>query len=251
MFFKNKKKRFAELNEEQQLGASLITVTRPNDIVSETFRTIRTNIQFSMIDQEFKSLMFTSSGAWEGKSTVTANVASVIADQGLRVLLVDADLRKPTVQKTFDIKGTSGLTTLLTNRDQNIQEVIQYISEASVYVLPAGPKPPNPSELLGSNRMNQVIDELEDLFDLVIFDTPPILAVTDGQIIANRVDGVVFVIREGVATMDNVRKSKQLLEVVNANVIGAIYNGASNSSANSYYGYGYGYGNGYGQELNE
>ncbi|KAF3300158.1 MULTISPECIES: CpsD/CapB family tyrosine-protein kinase [Lactobacillales] len=241
--FKNKRKHFDRMNAEQRRGASLITVTQPNDVISESFRQIRTNIQFSMVDRDFKSIMFTSSGGWEGKSTVTANTAAVMAQQGLRVLLVDADLRKPTVAKTFNINTTVGLTSLLTDRDANIMDTVNYVADANIYILAAGPIPPNPSELLGSNRMAELIGELEEMFDLVIFDTPPILAVTDAQVVATRVDGVIVVVRSGIANKNEVRKTKDLLDVVNANVIGAVYNG---EDANKL-GYGYGYGYGYGQ----
>lgn len=231
------------MNAEQRRGASLITVTQPNDVISESFRQIRTNIQFSMVDHDLKSIMVTSSGSWEGKSTVIANTAAVMAQQGLRVLLVDADLRKPTVAKTFNINTTVGLTSLLTDRDANIMDTVNYVADANIYILAAGPIPPNPSELLGSNRMAELIGELEEMFDLVIFDTPPILAVTDAQVVATRVDGVIVVVRSGIANKNEVRKTKELLDVVNANVIGAVYNG---EDANKL-GYGYGYGYGYGQ----
>lgn len=240
--FKNRRNYFDKMNAEQRLGASLVTVTQPNDVISEAFRQIRTNIQFSMVDQDYKSIMITSSGVWEGKSTVTANTAAVIAQQGLRVLLVDADMRKPTVAKTFGIDTTVGLTSLLTNREANIMDTVNYVSEANLYILAAGPIPPNPSELLGSKRMGELIAEMEDLFDLVIFDTPPILAVTDAQIVATRVDGVIVVVRAGIANKNNVRKTKELLDMVNANVIGAVYNGEESKKMGYGYGYGYGYG---------
>ncbi|MFV8815714.1 CpsD/CapB family tyrosine-protein kinase, partial [Aerococcus urinaeequi] len=135
------------------------------------------------------------------------------------------------------------LTSLLTDRDANIMDTVNYVADANIYVLAAGPIPPNPSELLGSNRMAELIGELEEMYDLVIFDTPPILAVTDARVVATRVDGVIVVVRSGIANKNEVRKTKDLLDVVNANVIGAVYNG---EDANKL-GYGYDYGYGYGQ----
>src|SRR5699024_1904375 len=111
-----------------------------------------------------------------------------------------------------------GLTSLLTDRDANIMDTVNYVADANIYILAAGPIPPNPSELLGSNRMAELIGELEEMFDLVIFDTPPILAVTDAQVVATRVDGVIVVVRSGIANKNEVRKTKDLLDVVNANV---------------------------------
>ncbi|AMB99071.1 exopolysaccharide biosynthesis protein [Aerococcus urinaehominis] len=239
--FNRKAKKIEALNAEQKKGASLITVTKPNNPVSEMYRTLRTNIQFSVVDSELKSMMVTSSGPFEGKSMTTANLAAVMADQDMRVLLVDADMRKPTVQKTFDIHTTEGLTSLLTERDKQPMDVIKYVPETNVYVLTAGPKPPNPAELLSSQRMKDIFEELKTIFDLIIFDTPPVLAVTDAQIIANMVDGVVMVVRQNVAQVDNLHKAKQLLEKAQANVLGVVYNGIENSK-DAAYGYGYGYG---------
>ena len=225
-------------NQGSLNGASLITTTKPNSVVAEQFRTIRTNIQFSMVDKDLKSLIFTSSGPGEGNLLISANTAIVFASQGKRVLLVDADMRKPTVHKTFNIPNHEGLTTLLTEKDVKLSSVIRQGTNENLFILTNGPIPPNPSELLDSNKMNKIIEILEGAFDLVIFDMPPVITVTDSQIMATKTDGTIFVIRSGVANKEALIKSKQLLDIVNANVIGTVFNGVERTkdSAYKYYG---------------
>lgn len=235
--FKSKRNRL-NLTDSQKNGASLVTITKPNSTIAEQFRTIRTNIQFSMIDKELKSLVFTSSGPGEGKSTTSANVAVVFATQGKRVLLVDADMRKPTVHKSFQLSNHEGLTTLLTEKSVALGNVINETQIENLYVLTSGPIPPNPSELLDSKKMNTIIEALEASFDLILFDMPPIVSVTDAQVMASKTDGTVFVIRNGVANKDAVLKAKELLEIVNANVVGTIFNGLEKRKDKAYKYYG-------------
>lgn len=229
------KKKLKETNGERP---SLITLTRPSSIIAEQFRTIRTNIQFSMVDENLKTLVITSAGPGAGKSTIAANLAVTFASQGKKVLLVDADMRKPTVHKTFRLPNHDGLTTLLTENDMQINDIIHRAPSEGLFIITSGVIPPNPSELLASKRMERLMNELEQNFDLIIFDMPPVIAVTDAQVMASKADGTIFVIPKGSTNKDMVLKSKDLLDKVHANVIGAIFNRVELSGDNYYYYYG-------------
>ncbi|WP_192986691.1 CpsD/CapB family tyrosine-protein kinase [Carnobacterium mobile] len=229
------KKKLKETNGERP---SLITLTRPSSVIAEQFRTIRTNIQFSMVDQDLKTIVVTSAGPGAGKSTISANLAVMFASQGKKVLLVDADMRKPTVHKTFRLPNHDGLTTLLTEKDIQISDIAHRVPTEGLFIITSGVIPPNPSELLASKRMDRLMNELEQIFDLIIFDMPPVIAVTDAQVMASKVDGTIFVIPKGLTNKDMVLKSKDLLEKVHANVIGAIFNRVEITGDNYYYYYG-------------
>lgn len=216
------------------LKRRLLAHNSPKDPVAEQYRTIRTNIQFSGADQDIKSLILTSSGTAEGKSTTASNLAAVYAQQGLKVLLIDADLRKPTVHYTFRLENHAGLTNVLT-RQSTLGQAVQETEVRDLYVLTSGPIPPNPSELLASNQMEELLKEMKQQFDMVIFDTPPILAVADAQILANQVDASILVVSSGKTDKEAALKAKELLVHAKSKLLGAVLNNRKADSGNYYY----------------
>lgn len=215
----------------------LITQLNPLSPISEQYRTIRTNIQFSSVDQELKSILVTSSGPGEGKSMTTANLATVYAQQGKRVLLVDADLRKPTVHYTFRLDNLKGLSNVLIG-EEGLENVINRSHVENLFVISSGPIPPNPSELLGSKKMNAFINEATSVFDMIIFDTPPVLAVTDAQLLANYVDGSILVVRSKDTEYEAAIRAKEALEPAKAKLLGAVLNDRDKKAIDYYYYYG-------------
>lgn len=221
--------------KQKTRGVSLITLADKSSPISEQYRTIRTNLQYAMVDRDLKTLVVTSSGPGEGKSTTSANLAVVFANSGKHVLLVDADMRKPTVAKTFSLDNIQGLSTLLGNRDTAVQAVIQSAGIDNLDLMTSGPKPPNPSELLASRRMEELMHVLKGKYDLVIFDMPPVVAVTDAQIVASKSDGTILVVRENISKRDSLLKAKSLLELVDATILGVVYNGSKKITDQGYY----------------
>ncbi|WP_407938520.1 CpsD/CapB family tyrosine-protein kinase [Neobacillus sedimentimangrovi] len=231
MVRKNKKKLV------QNHKRSLVTMFNPKSPVSEQFRTIRTNIQFSSIDQEVRTLMVTSPGPAEGKSTIAVNMAVVFAQQGRRVLLVDADMRKPIMHYTFNQLNTYGLTSVLT-REMTLVKAVKETNEKDLFVLTSGPVPPNPAELLSSMAMERFFREAEEQFDMIVFDTPPLMAVTDAQILANKCDGTILVVSSGKTDKDQLVKAKDLLDSVQSKLLGVVLNNKKLKNTNYYYYYG-------------
>lgn len=236
-------RRLARKKKEQRndkmltLKRRLLAHNSPKDPVAEQYRTIRTNIQFSGTDEEIKSLLLTSSGPSEGKSTTAANLAAVYAQQGLNMLLIDGDLRKPTAHYTFRLENHTGLTNVLTRQSQ-LGQAVQSTEVPNLYVLTSGPIPPNPSELLASKQMGEVLAEMKERFDMIIFDTPPILAVADAQILANQVDASLLVVSSSKTEKDAALKAKELLTQAKSKLLGAVLNNRKMEEGNYYYYYG-------------
>jgi len=219
---------------------SLITVIDPKSPISEQYRTIRTNIQLSMIDKELKTLAFTSAAPGEGKSTTIANLAITLAYQGDKVLLIDADLRRPTMHQLMGVRNQYGLTTMIAKKMTKESAIFPMPKISNLHVMPSGPIPPNPSELLGSKRMKNLISELSQEYDWILFDTPPVLAVTDAQILGNHCDGVILVLKSHQTEKKELVKAKELLNKANTNLMGTIMSGVSQKELGHGYYYYYG-----------
>ncbi|GHH98672.1 CpsD/CapB family tyrosine-protein kinase [Neobacillus kokaensis] len=215
----------------------LITAIAPKSPIAEQYRTVRTNIQFSSIDNEIRTIMVTSSGPAEGKSTTVANLAVTFAQLGKKVLLVDADLRKPTVHHTFATENLFGFTSVLTRQRPLVKAVVES-DEQNLFILPSGPIPPNPAELLSSKSMDQFMDEAKDLFDYILFDTPPLLAVADPQILANKCDGTILVVFSEKTEIELAKKGKELLETAQSKLLGVVLNAKEAKKGDYYYYYG-------------
>lgn len=227
------KKGSAKFNHKRKL----VTKHDPKSPISEQYRTIRTNIQFSTIDEDVRTLLVTSSGPGEGKSTTAANLAVVFAQQGKKVLLVDTDMRKPTVHYTFNMTNTYGLTSVLTKKVE-LNEAVQQGDSETPSVLGSGPIPPNPAELLSSKAMIDFLKTALDEYDLLIFDTPPVLVVTDAQILANKCDGTLLVVSSETTEKEAAIKAKDLLLSAQAKILGVVLNNKKAEKTTNYYYYG-------------
>jgi capsular exopolysaccharide synthesis family protein len=209
---------------------ALITVSEPRSPVSEAYRTLRTNLDFAGLDQRLKTLVITSAGVGEGKSTTLANLAVVSAQAGRRVVLVDADLRRPTLHDLFGLDNERGLTTAMMDEAALAALPLKATGVEGLTVLTSGPLPPNPAEVMGSRRMAEVIAALAEQADQVFFDTPPVVAVTDAAVLATKVDGVLLVIGAGKTRRDVARTAVQRLQQINARLVGTVLTNAQMGS---------------------
>ena len=220
-------------------AVEIVTQARPQSQMAESYRALRTSLLLSSLGAPPKVIMVTSARPQEGKTTTAINSAIVLAQKGVRVLLVDADLRRPSVHKTLGLGPRSGLSNVLTGSATLQQAITVSPVLPNLFILPAGTPPPNPAELLASTNMKQVLDELREQFDHVVVDTPPTLSVTDAVVLSPRVDAIILVIRSGQTTKQALRRSRDILMQVNAHVTGVLLNAVDLSSPDYYYYYEY------------
>lgn len=213
----------------------LVTLLYPRSQASESFRALRTNVEFASVDIPIRSLLVTSSVPGEGKTTVAANLAVAFAQAGRRTVLVDADLRHPEIHALFKCANDIGLTTLLRANPGTVTRALQPTDQTNLSVLPSGPIPPNPAELLGSQRMRAIIESLKDDADIVVFDSPPLRAVTDAAVLAPVVDATLLIIDAGRTRRAAVRQGREALVRVGARMIGATLNRVRVSDGEAYY----------------
>ncbi|MGO4694193.1 CpsD/CapB family tyrosine-protein kinase [Paenibacillus sp. FSL K6-3182] len=217
----------------------IITLTNPRSPISESYRALRTNIEFSSIDEKLQVLMVSSAGPGEGKSTTITNLAVTFAQSEKKVVLIDADLRKPTAHHTFSISNRYGLSSII-SQQCSLEEGIQVTDIPNLDVITSGAIPPNPAEMMGSKRMTATIEQLRQMYDIVLIDTPPLLAVTDAQIVSTKSDGVILVVDQGKVKRDIASKAVKNLESVNARILGVVLNNVKRKANEEAYYYYYG-----------
>lgn len=215
---------------------TLITISNPRSPIAEAYRALRTNLEFSNLDKSLRTVLVTSASAEEGKSTTLANLAVTIAQSGKRVVLVDADLRRPTQHQIFGLKNNAGLTDMVRDDAMMTTPPLQETNVPNLQLLTSGQLPPNPAEVLGSKRMSEVLTALLQNADMVLLDAPPLLAVTDAAVLSSRVDGVLLVVSAGKTKRESARQARSQLEKINARVIGAVLNNVKpDSNTQTYY----------------
>ncbi len=206
---------------------ALVTLTDPQSSAAEAYRTLRINLQFTTLDKELRSLLVTSPGPGEGKTTTLANLAVTMAQVDQRVIVVDCDLRRPQIHQLFGLENSHGLTSMMLDDAFLENPPLQPTEVSGLRILTSGPLPPRPADLLGSKRMGQVIASLCDQADIVLFDAPPVMSATDAAVLATRVDGVLLVISAGETKREHAISALERLRKINANVLGSVLNNAA------------------------
>ncbi|MGL5414447.1 MAG: CpsD/CapB family tyrosine-protein kinase [Clostridium sp.] len=200
----------------------LITEREPKSIPSENYRKLRTNIIYSSFDDKMKKLLITSSLPGEGKSTTVANLAMTFSQVDKKTLVIDCDLRKPSIHRKFNISNKQGLTDYIIKKGDISNYLVQY--NKNLDILPAGNVSPSPSEMLSSKAMEKLLDDLSERYDQIIIDSPPVNVVTDAQVLSTKVDGVIIVVAAGETKKDSVIVAKEAIEKVKGKVLGTVLN---------------------------
>lgn len=213
-----------------------IVEDNPKSVVSESYKTLRTNILYSSLDKEIRSIVVTSSRAGEGKSITSCNLALSFAQENKKVLLIDCDLRKPSIHKKFKISNLKGLSDILVGKAK--VEDTKYSYNDYLSIVTSGPIPPNPSEMLGSNQLTLLMDKLKESYDVIILDSAPLQAVTDAQLLSVKADGTILVVEAEKTKKDDIVSAKELLQKVDANILGLVLNKSRNREKKYYYYYG-------------
>lgn len=214
----------------------LVTFTDSKSFIAEQFRSIRANINFSIPEGGLKTILVTSATPGEGKSTNAANIGIVFAQKGNKVLIIDADMRRPILHHTFNVTNTIGLSSVLA-RKYPFRFAIQESFMTGLDVIPSGPIPPNPAELLSLNSMEELIESVKDKYDIIIIDGPPLLSVSDSQLLSNICNGTLLIVKAGVSKKNDVLKAKSILDASQAKILGIVLNNYKIPKNNYYYEY--------------
>ena len=209
----------------------LVTLREPSSPSSEAYRTLRMNLQYATLDRALRSLLITSPGAEEGKSTTLCNLAVTMAQVERRVIMVDCDLRRPRLHEVFGLENAPGFTTMMLDDEMLQHPPLLDTGVESLRLLPSGPIPPRPADLLGSLRMDAVVERLLKEADMLLFDAPPVVGVTDAIVLATKVDAVLLVVNAGETRRDQARIAIDRLKAVNAHIVGSVLNNASLSAS--------------------
>ena len=243
-FFKRDRNR----PKSKDMKRRLITREDPKSPISEAYRSLRTSLLYTDIDKETKSILVSSAGPGEGKTTTVANMAITYANLGKRTLLLDTDLRRPVVHQVLELQKEPGITNYLAKETKNFEDLIQKTEIENLYVVTSGIIPPNPSELLGSNKMSDLIKKLEEEWDIVLFDSPPLVAVTDATMISKEIDKIIMVVKVGQTDKKALEHTINSLENVGSPLGGVVMNAVTQKNSYGTYYYYYQYYNYYGSD---
>ena len=227
----------ATISRHEQTANEPITQAHPRSPVSKSFRSLRTNVKYAGVDKPIRRLIISSPTPEDGKTTIATNLATALAQGGSKVVLIDADLRRPRIHKVFGLENKVGLSSLFVQPEIYADGYFQSVKTENLHILPSGGTPPNPSELLGSRKMNEILKQMEEKYDIILLDTPPVLTVTDAVALSSSVDGILIVAKIGKTKQAALLQAIEQLRQVNANIIGLVINDVDTRSARYYYYY--------------